>query len=175
MRWVFIIVGVVVGIGLLMMLIGLLLPRTHVATSQVELQEPIDSVWAVVRALGETPKFWSELKGASRLPDVDGRETWGQTMKNGFTLPLVIDEERPPNLLVTRIAAPKGTPFGGTWRYNLQSVDGRTRVTVTEDGWISNPMFRVISRLMGHHSTLDSYLKALGKKFGEELRPSHRD
>jgi hypothetical protein len=46
---------------------------------------------------------------------------------------------------------------------------------VTEDGWVSNPMFRVISKLMGHHTTLDSYLRALGKKLGEESSPSHKD
>lgn len=172
MKWVIIILSVVIGIGLLLLLIGLLLPRNHVATSRVELKQPIDSVWAVVRALGDTPSFWSELKSASRMPDVDGRETWGQTMKNGFTLPLVIDEEQPPTLLVTRIAA-KDAPFGGVWRYSLEALGGGTRVTVSEDGWVSNPMFRVLSRLMGHHTTLDSYLKALAKKFGETAAPVH--
>lgn len=172
MKWVFIILGVVIGIGLLMMLIGLLLPRKHVVTSQVEIGQPIDTVWAAVRALGETPAFWSDLKSASRLPDIEGKETWGQTMKNGYTLPLVIDEERPPATLVTRIVAPDA-PFGGVWRYQLETVSGRTRITVTEDGWVSNPMFRVISKMMGHHTTLDSYLKALSKKFGENATPVH--
>lgn len=172
MKWVFIIVSVVIGLGLLLMLIGFLLPRNHVATSRVDLKQPIDSVWAVVRALGNTPGFWPEIKSASRLPDVEGKENWNQTMKNGFALPLIIDEDQPPNLLVTRIAAPNA-PFGGVWRYQLESVDGRTRVTITEDGWVSNPMFRVISRLMGHHATLDSFLKALAKKFGETATPVH--
>jgi hypothetical protein len=172
MKWVLLTLAVIIGIGLLMLVIGLLLPRNHVATSQVELKQPVDSVWAAVRSLGETPSFWPELKSSSRMPDVDGRETWGQTMKNGFDLPLVIDEERPPNLLVTRIVA-KDAPFGGTWRYSLEVATGGTRVTVTEDGWVSNPMFRVISRLMGHHTTLDSYLKALARKFGETATPVH--
>jgi uncharacterized protein YndB with AHSA1/START domain len=174
MKWVFLIVAIVIGTGLLMLVVGLLLPRNHVATSQVELKQPIDSVWAAVRDLGNTPSFWSELKSSSRMPDVEGRETWGQTMKNGFNLPLVIDEERPPNLLVTRIVA-KGAPFGGAWRYSLEAVSSGTRITVTEDGWVSNPMFRVISRLMGHHTTLDSYLKALARRFGEALAPVHKD
>ncbi|MEP7327256.1 MAG: SRPBCC family protein [Gemmatimonadota bacterium] len=173
MKWVILVAGVIVGIGLLMVVIGLLLPRNHIATSQVELKQPIDSVWATVRALGDTPSFWPELKSASRMPDVEGKETWGQTMKNGFNLPLVIDEERPPNLLVTRIVA-KHAPFGGVWRYSLEPVNSGTRITVTEDGWVSNPMFRVISRLMGHHTTLDSYLKGLSRKFGEETVPTHK-
>jgi uncharacterized protein YndB with AHSA1/START domain len=175
MKWIFITLALLTGLGVLLTLIGLILPRTHQATSQVELRQPIDSVWAVIRALGETPAFWSELKSASRLADSEGKETWGQTMKNGFTLPLVIEEESPPHRLVTRIAAPPGTPFGGQWIYQLEQVSGGTRVSVTEDGWVSNPFFRVISRIMGYHTTLDSYLKALAKKFGERAAPTHRD
>jgi hypothetical protein len=174
MKWVLLVVAVLVVIGILMVVVGLLLPRNHMAASQVELTQPVDSVWAVLRDLGNTPSFWPELKSSSRMPDVEGRETWGQTMKNGYNLPIVIDEERPPNLLVTRIVA-RDAPFGGSWRYSLEAVNGGTRVTVTEDGWVSNPMFRVISKLMGHHTTLDSYLMALGKKFGEELKPTHKD
>lgn len=173
MKWVFIILALLIGLGVLLTLIGLVLPRNHRATSQVELRQPIDSVWAVIRALGETPAFWSELKSSSRLPDSDGKETWGQTMKNGFTLPLVIDEERPPNRLVTRIAGAPGTPFGGKWIYELEPVSGGTRLSVTEDGWISNPFFRVMSRMMGYHTTLDSYLKAVGMKFGETVTSIH--
>lgn len=174
MKWVFIIVGVVVGLGVLMMLVGLMLPRNHVATSELELRKPIDSVWAVVRDLGNSPTYWTDLKSSSRLPDVDGKEAWGQTTKDGFTLPLVLDEDRPPTLLVTRIGTTDG-PFGGTWRYQLESVNGGTRITITEAGWVSNPMFRVISKMMGHHGTIDSYLKALSKKFGETAAPTHRE
>lgn len=175
MKWIFITLAVVIGLGLLLTLIGLILPRNHKATSQIELRQPIDSAWAVIRALGETPAFWSELKSSARLPDSDGKETWGQTMKNGFTLPLVIDEESPPNRLVTRIAGAPGTPFGGRWIYQLEQASGGTRVSVTEDGWVSNPFFRVVSRIMGYHTTLDSYLRALAKKFGESVTPAHRD
>ena len=48
-----------------------------------------------------------------------------------------------------------------------------SRVTITERGWVSNPIFRFVSRfVMGHTSTLDAYLRALGKHFGSEPTPT---
>ena len=60
--------------------------------------------------------------------------------------------------------------IGGTWTYELREQDGGTLVTVTEDGEICNPFFRVMSKLVfGYHRTQESYLNALGQKFGEEV------
>lgn len=45
-------------------------------------------------------------------------------------------------------------------------------VTVTERGFVRNPIFRFLARFVfGYSSTLDAYLKALGKKFGEDVSP----
>jgi hypothetical protein len=46
-----------------------------------------------------------------------------------------------------------------------------TRVRITEDGEVYNPIFRFVSRVvMGHTAMLDSYLRALGKAVGQEAR-----
>lgn len=52
-------------------------------------------------------------------------------------------------------------------------MPGGTEVSVTEDGWIANKFFRVVSKVMGYYGTLDGYLKALGAKFGDQVRPEH--
>ena len=50
-------------------------------------------------------------------------------------------------------------PFGAHAEY----------VTITEDGWVGNPIFRFVSRyVMGHHATMDGMLKDVAKKFGEQ-------
>jgi hypothetical protein len=37
---------------------------------------------------------------------------------------------------------------------------------------VYNPLFRFISRyVMGHTATIESYLRALGKRFGDEPTP----
>lgn len=173
MQWVFFIVGGLVALILVLVVVGLLLPRKHVATSTIELATPPAEVWALIRDLGQVPAFWPEIKSSVRQPDRNGHEVWLQTMKNGFVLPLEIDEDQPPSRLVTRIAIEGKAPFGGVWIYEITPSGAGSRVSVTEDGFVDNPFFRVISKLMGHHATLDKYLRALGKRLGQTVEPVH--
>jgi len=173
MKWVLIGIGGIVALVALMALVGLLIPREHRATSRVTLRQTADSVWKVVRDLGGAPAWWPDVKQSERLPDQDGHEVWRQKV-SGFDMPLVIIEAEPPRRLVTKIDAPPGSAFGGTWTYELIPDSGGTRISVTEAGWIGNPIIRFLSRFVfGYYGTLDSYLKALGKRFGETVRPSH--
>jgi uncharacterized protein YndB with AHSA1/START domain len=173
MKWVLIAVGVLVALLALMVLVGAFLPRDHRATSTVTLHQPQDSVWKVVRDLGGVPRWWPEMKSAERMADAAGREAWRQK-SGGFDVPLVVTESQAPRRLVTEIVAQEGAAFGGTWTYDLVPAEGGTRVNVTEAGWISNPIFRFLSRFVfGYYGTLDGYLKHLGRRFGEEVTPVH--
>ena len=50
---------------------------------------------------------------------------------------------------------------------------GGSVVTITEHGSVYNPVFRFVSRfIMGHTATIDGYLRALGRKFGNEPTPT---
>jgi uncharacterized protein YndB with AHSA1/START domain len=173
MQWVLFVVGGLVGLILLLVIVGMLLPRKHIATSTLEVTKPPAEVWALVRDLGQVPAFWPEIKSSVRQPDRNGHEVWLQTMKNGFALPLEIDEDQPPSRLVTRIAIEGKAPFGGIWIYTISASGAGSRVSVTEDGFVDNPLFRVVSKAMGHHATLDSYLRALAKRLGETAEPVH--
>ena len=176
MKWVLIVVvGLIVLVGVVT-LIGALLPREHVATSTVTLRQPPDSVWKVIRDLAGVTAWWPDVKQADRVSDQGGREVYRQTLKNGYAMPLVVTESQAPSRLVTRIDSPAGAPFGGTWAYEIAPEDGgkASRVSITEDGWIANPMFRFMARVIfGYYGTLDSYLKGLGRKFGEVVTPAH--
>jgi hypothetical protein len=173
MKWLLIIVGSLIGLVALMALIGALVPREHRATSTIVLHQPPDSAWTVVRDLGGITAWWPEIKESVRQPDRDGREVWRQKM-SGFDVPLIVMESAPPRRLVTMIDASSGAAFGGTWTYELTPDSGSTRISVTEAGWIGNPIFRFLSRFVfGYYGSLDGYLKALGKRFGEEVRPVH--
>lgn len=173
MKWVLIVLGGVAGLVALMMLIGAFVPREHRATSTVTLRQPPDSVWKVVRDLGGIPAWWPEIKESVRQPDRGGQEVWRQKM-SGWDVPLIVIESAPPRRLVTQIDTSAGGAFGGTWTYELIPESGGTRISVTEAGWIGNPIFRFLSRFVfGYYGSLDGYLKALGKRFGEEVRPVH--
>jgi uncharacterized protein YndB with AHSA1/START domain len=173
MKWVVMIVGGALALVALITLIGAFVPREHRATSTVVLHQSVDSVWKVVRDLGGIPAWWAEVKESVRQPDKNGREVWRQKV-SGFDMPLIVIESAAPSRLVTQIDSSAGGSFGGTWTYELTPDSGGTKISVTEAGWIGNPIFRTLSRfIFGYYGSLDGYLKALGKKFGEDVRPVH--
>jgi len=173
MKWVLIVVGGLVGLVALTALIGAFVSRDHRATSTISLRQPPDSVWKVIRNLGDITSWWPAMQTVERLPDRDGHEVWRQKM-SGFDVPIIVLESAPPRRLVTQIDPTADGAFGGTWSYELASDGTGTRISVTEAGWISNPIFRFMSRfLFGYYGSLDKYLKALGSRFGETVQPTH--
>lgn len=128
----------------------------------------------MVRDLGGVPAWWPEIKESVRLPDKDGHDVWRQKM-SGWDVPLIVIESTAPRRLLTQIDTSAGGAFGGTWTYELTPDSGAgTKISVTEAGWIGNPIFRTLSRFVfGYYGSLDGYLRALGKRFGESVEPVH--
>jgi hypothetical protein len=149
---------------------GSSLPREHVVTSRIELTQPIDQVWTVVRNPAALRGTWSDLTSAERVTDASGRETWAQTV-DGLEMRLQITEAQPPRRMVTTVVAGADAPFGGTWTYVLAPVQGGTQVTITEAGWINSPLYRAMGRMFGLHGSIEGYLRALGTHFTEAVRP----
>jgi hypothetical protein len=57
--------------------------------------------------------------------------------------------------------------FGGTWTYELAPDGDRTRVTITENGWVDNVVFRFLAKyVFGHDATQNQYLSSLEARFG---------
>lgn len=167
MKWVLIVLASLAGLVALVALIGMLVPRTHRATRVVRIRRPIAEVWRVIRDVAEHPSWRDGVKKIEILPPQDGKAVVRET--SGFgVLTLRYEVEEPPRTLVTRILD-GDQPFGGTWTIALSEQSGATRVAITEDGWISNPVFRFMARFVfGYQATLDGYLGSLAKKFGED-------
>ena len=165
--------GTLVGLILLLTLVGLALPTEHRVARRISLRQPPESVFAVIRNLGAIPTWWPSVKQVIRRNDPQGREIWDETMEDGFEIGLMVATAEPPSLLKTVIVG--DAPFGGSWTTRIEPVPSGSTVTVTEQGWVSNPIFRVISRLRDHHRTMDDYLKALGSRFGEQVSLQHFD
>ena len=173
MKWVLIVIGGLAALVALMALIGAFVSRDHRATSTISLRQAPDSVWTVVRDIGGAPAWFSAMEKSERLPDRDGHEVWHQKM-SGFDVPIIVLESALPGRLVTQIDPAAGGAFGGMWTYELVPDSAGTRISVTEAGWISNPVFRFMSRfLFGYYGSLDKYLRALGTRFGETVHPTH--
>lgn len=151
---------------------GATLPREHTVTSRIQLTAPRDSVWAVLRAFGDYPKwdkdFASSVKGERR----NEHEVWVQE-SGGMTMSIELTEIRPPSRLVSEIITDESSSWGGIWTYEIEANGSGTQVTITEAGWIKPPIFRVMMKMMGSHATMDGVLKALGARFGEQVTPEH--
>jgi len=104
------------------------------------------------------------------LPDVNGRVCFREDSANGL-ITYELLEDIPGARLVTRIVD-QDLGYSGSWTYQFSGANGGTRVRITEDGEVPNVLFRFVSRFVfGHTATVDAYLKALGRKFGEDVAP----
>ncbi len=91
---------------------------------------------------------------------------WREYDSRGRGIAYELLESDPPRKLVTRIAD-RNLPYSGTWTFDLQPAAQGTELAITEDGEVSNPLFRFVSRfIMGHTATIDAYLRALAAKLG---------
>jgi hypothetical protein len=170
-QWALIAVGGLAGLVLLIALIGWMLPQSHVAARRIELKQPPEAVWDVIADFEHGPTWRKGLKSIRREADRDGRPVWTEDGSDGAIMLERVEATRPTRL-VTRIAD-ESLPFGGRWVFEIEPVVGGCRVTITEEGEIYNPIFRCLARFVfGYAGSLESYLKSLGGKFGQDVSPT---
>jgi uncharacterized protein YndB with AHSA1/START domain len=173
MKWILLGLAVIVAIAVVVVVVGALLPRDHRASRTLRVRRAPADVWALITDVGAFTTWRPDLKRVERRPDVNGRAAWVEDA-GGMSIPLETIESRPTERLVLRIADPK-LPFGGTWTYIVKAAPEGSTLTITEDGFVSNPIFRFMSRFVfGHHATIDTYLKNVATKFNEEPALSGR-
>lgn len=170
---IFIVVGVIGGLLLLagiVALIGSRLPKSHVASRSIHLRKSPQEVYAVVRDFGSAPQWRSDVKQMD-VEALPGRPVYFREVGKNGTINYELVEDVPAQRMVTRI---RDTDLGysGQWTYFFVPENGGTRVTIREDGEVSNVIFRFMSRyVFGQTATIDSYLTSLAKRFGEEAVP----
>jgi uncharacterized protein YndB with AHSA1/START domain len=169
MRWILLAVVAIAAAVAVAALIGWRLPRSHRASREVMMAATPESIWAAITDVEAFPSWRTDVKTVRRLPDREGRRAWVEDGGSG-TITFVVERSDAPRLLVTRIADPD-LPFGGTWTYEITPAPQGSRLRITEDGEIYNPLFRFMSRFVfGYEATMASYLTALEVR----LDPSSR-
>lgn len=171
MKIALLILAILIALVIILLVIGYLIPKGHVASSRVTIPRPASEIWPVVSDVKSCPDWWKSVKSVERAPDQNGNPVFVLKSSHG-PMPLAVIESIENKRFVTKIASDK-LPFGGSWTYELAESGGVTTVTVTERGEIYNPIFRLLSRIMGYHATLDSYLTSLADHFGSGDKPVH--
>ena len=168
MRFLVIGIGIIAALVVIVVVVGLILPRDHVASVSARIAATPADVWATLTEPAQFPSWRQELTKVELLPPTPTGPSWREYSRHG-AITMVVDAADPPRKLVGRIAD-KDLPFGGTWTYEIAPEgEGASRVTITEAGSVYNPVFRFASRfIMGHAATMDAYLRALGRRYGAE-------
>jgi uncharacterized protein YndB with AHSA1/START domain len=172
MRWLLLIAAILVGAVAVAYVAGSLVPRDHHAARSVLIHQPPAAIWAVITDYGAATRWRPDVLRLRPLPQDPRRDVWEETDQHGSAVPFETVAEEPPHRLVRRIADPQ-LPFGGTWTFDLAPRGQATVVTIREDGAVRSPMFRFFAAvLMGYTARLDTYLRNLGRRFGENVEPA---
>jgi uncharacterized protein YndB with AHSA1/START domain len=170
MRWILISLALLATIVVIVVLVGTLLPKEHTARSHATFDAAPDSVWRALTDVEAFPSWRRDVSRVELLPSSNGHRAWREVGKNG-TIAFEEVAAEPPRHLVSRIADPS-LPFGGSWTYDVARDGSGTRLTITENGVVYNPLFRFMSRyVFGHHATQEAFLRALGRKLGHDVTP----
>lgn len=170
MKWLLLILALAAIAIVVIALIGAMLPREHVATRAIRLQRKPAEIYAAVREFAAYPTWRPDVKSIELLPPHEGRARFREHGRHG-AITYAIDDDRAHEHLVLRIAD-ANLPYGGAWTFSFAATgDGATRVRITENGFVKNVVFRFLARFVfGYTGTLEAYLRALGKKFEEDVR-----
>jgi uncharacterized protein YndB with AHSA1/START domain len=161
-----VVVALIVLVAVLFV-IAVLIPRHHVASVSRLIHGSPASVYAVIRNAAAAPQWRKEVQRVEVIDATHFREH----AKYG-TVTYEIVEDKPADRYVTRITD-QNLGYGGSWTYEFAPENGGTRVTITENGEVSNLLFRLLSRFVfGYEGNIKKVLEQLAAKFDTAPRPS---
>lgn len=163
MKIALVIAGVIAGLVLVVVIVGATLPQAHRASRERVFQATPAALYDIVATPAAYPSWRSGVSRVEMLPDEGGKPRFRE-FDGSDAITYTVDERVPGQRLVTRISD-RSLPFGGKWTFELIPEGAGTRLRITEDGEVYNPVFRFVSRfLMGHHATIDRYLADLERR-----------
>ena len=163
MKWILMGVLALALVAALAALIGSRLEQSHRASMTKTFPVPPDVIWSSITDVESFPSWRSDVTRVERLPDRNGKPVWIEEGRSG-KITLAVERMEAPRILVGRIADPN-LPFGGTWTYEIAPDGAGSRLTITENGEVHNPLFRFMARFVfGYEGTIRSYMASLEKR-----------
>jgi uncharacterized protein YndB with AHSA1/START domain len=169
-RWLLLTLALVGSALLVVFIIGALLPRDHVASTSALIPAPPEDVFRAITDVEHFPS-WRAVSKVDTLGSVDGHRRWREVSRFGPITFEQVEADMPHHFVSRVVDTDQG--FGGTWTWDIAPSGNGSTVKITEQGYVSNPLFRFMSRyVFGHHATQEEYLRALGRKFGSDVTPT---
>src|SRR5215218_9480974 len=113
MRWLLFLGGGLVALVVLVTLIGVSLPRAHVATRAARLPATPDALWTLLTDVAAYPSWRPDVTSVELLPARDGQPAWREVSRHG-RVAYAIAAATAPTRLTTAITD-LDLPYGGSW------------------------------------------------------------
>lgn len=172
-----ILLGIVAVIGGLLacaLFFGSRLPVQHRARMQARVGAAPAAVYALVTDVGNTPAWRKDVTSVELLGAGGDTSGFREHGKHG-AITFRIEAAEAPHRFVTRIAD-TDLGYGGRWTWDIRPDGDGSLVTITEDGEVTSPLFRLLSRyVFGHYASIDGYLQALVGRLGGSAPQRLRD
>jgi len=155
-------------------LYGLSLPEAHHASVSVDLKASQAQLWDLLTAYEDYPLWWSQVKSVKMAKTAAGQAITFNEDERGTRVGFITLESKRPKKLVREVYDPIAKlGWSGTWTFTLERVGkgkkALTRLTLAEDGSVSNPFFRVLaSKVFGYQRQLTSFTSALSAEIGRQ-------
>ena len=162
---------VLVGLALLPFLVGFFLPEEFTARIQFNISKTPEEVWAAISEYEKHPVTGAMKKRVTRLPDAGGLPVWVEDMGSS-QITVWVTEQTPPTHQ-KRHLKDSVVPMTADWTFQIEKVEGGSRVTATNHTLIRSgtwhvPVFRFIMTLTkGAEVGLRDYWSGVAREFGE--------
>ncbi|MGH7669803.1 MAG: SRPBCC family protein [Gemmatimonadaceae bacterium] len=164
MHWIIVGIAVLMALGAATAIAGYFIPQSRITARTTVMPATPQQVWSVITGVTGFPRWRPAVRGVEVLSTVDGHHaSWRERVRHGV-IACDTDEMTPPRRLVVRITDRLLT-YAGTWTYELAPAGAGTRLTITERGEISHPMWRGLAWFVsGPAGKLERYLAALHRE-----------
>ncbi|MEM7159351.1 MAG: SRPBCC family protein [Myxococcota bacterium] len=164
-------IWVLIGLAVLTAIaagVGATMEANHLAMREAVYPHSPEELWQVISRFDLTPEWRSEVDDIEIQSGDPIR--FIEMNADGLTS-LQVEEQEIGKRMVLATADPD-MPFSGKWTFELTPVEEGTRLRITDNGTISNPLYRLVARTFHEPNEMaDLYLTDLGKHLDVEVVP----
>lgn len=159
---IYIFLGIIL-ILLIILIIGLFLPKKRILTKQTVFNAPIEKVYNIVINNNDW-QYRTSLDDLKVIESNNGIEVWDE-ISNGYTVRFKTKEKKPYSFYSFEM---KSKQFIGNWSAEFEAIgQGKTRFIATESIEYKNPFIRTLAYFF---INLESFMETYQNELREKLK-----